>query len=64
MSQDFVLRGGMVVRPGHAPEELDLLIRDGRFAGGSAKHPARAKLPGTHWRWQCLGPGQRRLPAN
>ncbi len=33
MGRDFALRGGTVVRPGHAIEALDLLIRDGRFAG-------------------------------
>ncbi len=33
MSQDFVLRGGTVVRPEHGMEELDLLVRDGRIAG-------------------------------
>ena len=33
MTQDFVLRGGTVVRPGHATEPLDLLVRDGRIAG-------------------------------
>ena len=32
MSDDFVLRGGIVVRPEHAPAPLDLLIRDGRIA--------------------------------
>ncbi len=33
MSQDFVLRGGVVVRPAHAPAPLDVLVRDGRIAG-------------------------------
>src|SRR5256885_1786726 len=33
MSEDFVLRGGTVVQPGHRTEMLDLLVRDGRFAG-------------------------------
>lgn len=33
MTQDFVLRGGIVVRPRHAPAPLDLLVRDGRIAG-------------------------------
>ena len=30
---DFVLRGGTVVRPAQLPENLDILVRDGRIAG-------------------------------
>jgi dihydropyrimidinase len=33
MSQDFVLRGGDVVRPDHRTEPLDVLVRGGRIAG-------------------------------
>ena len=33
MTQTYVLRGGIVVRPRHEPEPLDLLMRDGRIAG-------------------------------
>ncbi|HZP88720.1 MAG TPA: dihydroorotase family protein [Burkholderiales bacterium] len=37
---DFVLRGGTVVRPRHEPERLDILVRDGRIAG--LLHPDEA----------------------
>src|SRR5689334_2930907 len=33
MSSDFVLRDGLVVRPDHGIENLDVLVRDGRIAG-------------------------------
>jgi len=32
MSSDFVLRGGIVVRPEHSPAPMDILVRDGRIA--------------------------------
>ena len=32
MSGDFVLRGGIVVRPEHSPAPMDILVRDGRIA--------------------------------
>ena len=32
MSSDFVLRGGIVVRPEHSPAPIDILVRDGRIA--------------------------------
>jgi len=33
MAEDLVLRGGIVVRPDHPEQPMDLLIRDGRIAG-------------------------------
>lgn len=33
MTHDFILRGGSVVRPGHAIAKLDILVRDGKIAG-------------------------------
>ena len=33
MTSEFILRDGTVVRPGHAPEPLDILVREGRIAG-------------------------------
>jgi dihydropyrimidinase len=33
MSQDFVLRDGIVVRPDHPAAPMDILVRDGRIAG-------------------------------
>ena len=33
MSRDYVLRGGTVVRPGHATQRLDILVRGGHVAG-------------------------------
>jgi len=33
MSRDYVLRGGSVVRPGHATQRLDILVRGGHVAG-------------------------------
>lgn len=44
MSDDFILRGGTVVRPKQRPEPLDILVRSGRIAGllepGEAVHGA------------------------
>ena len=53
MSSDFVLRGGIVVRPEHSPAPMDILVRDGRIAALLASgepvaegQPARRTLGG------------------
>lgn len=46
MSNSFVLRGGIVVRPGLPLEPLDILVRDGRIAGLlSPGEPVEEGLP-------------------
>jgi len=45
MTQDFILRDGNVVRPGHPIERLDILVRDGRIAG--LLQPGEPAPPGT-----------------
>ncbi len=45
MTQELILRGGTVVRPGHPLEKLDILVSDGRIAGLLA--PGQAVSEGT-----------------
>jgi G3E family GTPase len=46
MSCDFVLRGGIVVRPEHSPAPMDILVRDGT-------HRRAARARGTCRRREC-----------
>jgi dihydropyrimidinase len=45
VTSEFVLRGGTAVRPGHRPEPLDILVREGRIAG--LLQPGEAVASGT-----------------